>query len=80
MGANQELEAKCKQLGLKAGTPASTMDSGLGSSNPGQALEWAQRFEALRAEKDALQVKYEEVNERNKQLRHKAGQVFLQSL
>ena len=78
IGRNQELEAQCKQLGLKGATAASTMDRGGGNS--GQAVEWAQRFEALRAEKDALQVKYEEVNERNKQLRHKAGQVFLQSL
>jgi len=78
IGRNQDLEAKCKQLGLKGATGGSTRD--LGGGNSGQAVEWAQRFEALRADKEALQLKYEEVNERNKQLRHKAGQVFLQSL
>ena len=78
IGRNQDLEAKCKQLGVKGATGGSTRD--LGGGNSGQAVEWAQRFEALRADKEALQLKYEEVNERNKQLRHKAGQVFLQSL
>ena len=48
------------------------------SSVPTEAL--AKRMEALIAEKENLQKMYDDVNERNKAMRSKAGQVFLDSL
>jgi len=48
------------------------------SSVPAGAL--AKKMEALIEEKENLQKMYDEVNERNKAMRSKAGQVFLDSL
>jgi hypothetical protein len=40
----------------------------------------AEELEKLILEKEKLQQKFDLINEKNKELRHKAGQVFLQSL
>ena len=78
---NEELEQKCKSLAqqvAEGGAGDGERPVPVGDSEETQRLQ--EMVEALEAKIQTLQQSYDDVNERNKQLRQKAGQVLLQSL
>lgn len=74
---NADLEDKCMTITEQLKFAQAAVE---GSKITDVQEKMAEQIERLIDEKEKLAQKYQLVNERNKTLRHKAGQVFLQSI
>lgn len=74
---NFELESKVIKLGKDLQRNEALVEEGRANDS---VTKLAEQIDELIAQKAELQERYQLLNERNKQLRHKAGQVFLQSV
>ena len=73
---NSELEEQVAKLRVQL----KSAGSGTRTNDLDQSAKLAEQVEIILNEKRKLQEKFDEINEKNKALRHKSGQVFLQSI
>lgn len=74
---NADLEEKCADLTASLRVAEEAAE---GAKVTDTQAKMAEQMEKLIEANEKLREKYQLVNERNKNLRHKAGQVFLQSI